>query len=154
MSFWTTIASGANWLDNTLGTGGVLNRGVATVAGYATNFYQKNIAGSFLEDVGKNLASSAATAYVAGGQQQPGYSVPLPQGRQISGQSSVRPGNFTAKQAQQLGLNNPRVQEAYRKAAASQNRQIAAALEMVRPRTTARGPTKSLAEAQIGTKKS
>lgn len=152
MSFWTTIAKGANWLDNTLGTGGVLNRGVATVAGYATNFYQQNIAGSFLEDVGQNVAKSVVTQAVTGavGGQQPGYQVPLPQGRQISGRSGVNAGTFSAKQAQKMGYNNPRVQEAYRKAAASNIREIAAAFNMVRPRTTQKGPTKTLREAQIG----
>lgn len=152
MSFWTTIAKGANWLDNTLGTGGVLNRGVAMAAGASTSFYHKNIAGTFLEDVGKELISGTASQAVGAltGQGQPGYQVPLPQGRQISGQSGVRAGTFSAKQAQRTGFNNPRVQEAYRKAASSNIKEIAAAFNMVRPNIVQKGVTKKLSEAQIG----
>lgn len=151
MSFWGTIGKAAGWLDNTLGTT-VFGSTAVTAANAATGFYNRNIAGTFLEDVGSNLVTSVATQAVTGaiGGQQPGYDVPLPQARQISGRSGVNVGNFSAKQAQQMGYNNPRVQEAYRKAAASRNREIAAVFNMVRPRTVQKGPTKSLREAQIG----
>lgn len=152
MSFWNTVAKGANWLDETLGTNYAISRGVVKAAGAANTFYQKNIAGTFLEDVGSNLAKSVATQAVTGaiGGQQPGYDVPLPQARQISGRSGVNVGNFSAKQAQRMGFNNPRVQEAYRKAASSNIKEIAAAFNMVRPNIVQKGVTKRLSEAQIG----
>ena len=152
MSFWNTIAKGANWLDETLGTNYAISRGVIKAAGAANTFYQQNIAGSFLEDVGKEIISGTATQAVGAltGQGQPGYQVPLPQGRQISGQSGVRAGRFTAKEAQRMGLNNPRVQEAYRKAASSNIKEIAAAFSMVRPNIVQKGVTKKLSEATIG----
>lgn len=151
MSFWGTVGRAAGWLDGQLGTT-IFGSSTVKVANAATSFYRQNIAGTFLEDVGGELASAATTKAVGAitGQGQAEYSVPLPQGRDISGRSGVRPGNFTAKQARQLGLTNPRVQEAYRKAAASRNRDIAAVFNMVRPRTVQKGATTTLAQAQIG----
>lgn len=149
--FWGTLGRAAGWLDGQLGTT-VFGSTVTSTAMAATGWYNRNIAGTFLEDVGKNLATAATTQAIssATGGQQAGYSVPLPQGRSISGQSGVSPGKFSAAQAKQLGWSSPRVQEAYRKIANSSNREIAATMEIVRPNIPRKPPTKTLQEAMIG----
>jgi len=145
MSFVTSLAKGINWVDKTLGTGGAIARTVLPAVGSAQSFYYKNIAGSFVEDVGKELVGG----FVSKGD-SPGYSVPTPEASSPNFRSSVRPGEFTASQARSMGLENPRVREAYSKVSQSNNPSIRAALNIVRPTIGSRGPTKSLREAEIG----
>lgn len=152
MSWVTSIAKASNWLDSTIGTGGAIARTVLPAIGSAQTWYQSNIAGSFIENVGKNVVSGFAQQAVGGGG-QPGYQVPLPQAMDPNFSSKVKPGSFTASQAKSMGWDNPRVQEAYAKVAQSNNPSIRAALDMVRPTIGKRGPTKSLSEAQVGIKR-
>lgn len=149
MSFWGTIGKAAGWLDSNLGT---TVFGKAAVTG--SMWYGRNIAGTFVEDVGKELVSGFASQAVGGGQQAAGYEVPLPGASSPNFKSGVSPGKFSASQAKSLGWDNPKVKQAYAKAAQSNNPSIRAALETVRPTIGKRGPTKSLSEAQIGTRRS
>lgn len=154
MSWMTSIAKATNWLDSTIGTGGAIARTVLPAIGSAQSFYQRNIAGSFIEGVGKDLAGTFAQQAIGGGGGQPGYQIPLPQTMDPNFTSRVRPGSFTASQAKSMGWDNPRVKEAYSKLSNSKNPSIQAALDMVRPTIGKRGPTKSLTEAQVGIKRS
>lgn len=144
MSFMNTLAKAVNWVDKTVGTGGAIARTVLPKVGMAQSFYHKNIAGSFIEDIGKDFAGNL----ISGG--EGGYEMPLPESRDPSFRSSVSPGSFKASQAKSMGWENPRVREAYNKVRQSNNPSIRAALETVRPTIGKRGPTKSLREAQIG----
>lgn len=144
MSFMTALAKGTNWLDSALGTGGAIARTVLPAVGSAQSFYYGNIAGTFIEDVGKELVGGFIDK-----EGKDSYSVPLPKGTSPSYQSRVSSGRFSASQARAMGLQNPKVQQAYAKALQSRNPSIRAALDVVRPTIGTKGPTKSLREAQI-----
>lgn len=150
MSWVNSIAKATNWLDSTLGTTGSISRTVLPAIGSAQTWYQSNVAGSFIEKVGKEAVSGFAAGQVSGS----GYSVPLPEASSPNFRSSAKPGTFTASQAKAMGLENPRVRDAYAKIQNSNNPAIRSALDIVRPTIGKRGPTKSLSEAQIGNKKS
>jgi len=146
MSFVNTLAKGLNWVDKTLGTGGAIARNVLPAVGSVQSFYHKNIAGSFVEDVGKELVGG----FVDQATGQDAYGVPLPEASSPSFRSGVKPGTFSASQARSMGLENPRIKQAAAKIRQSNNPSIRAAIQTVRPTIGKRGPTKSLREAQIG----
>lgn len=146
MSWMTTLAKGLNWVDSTLGTGGAIARNVLPALGSAQSFYYRNVAGSFVEDVGKELVGG----FVDKATGEDAYAVPLPQASSPSFRSGVKPGTFSASQARSMGLENPRIKQAAAKIRQSNNPSIRAALQAVRPTIGKRGPTKSLREAQIG----
>jgi len=112
--------------------------------------------GSTLSDVGSAIMSSGAS-YVEGrlgGDDPDAYQAFTPPslgtGASAASRVATTAGSFKSSAAQQFkgtGMNNPAVQSAWKKA--SQNPRIQASLEIVRPTTGKRGPTKSLREAQI-----
>lgn len=142
MNWTNALAKATNWLDTTLGTGGVLNRTAMTGVSY---FNKYTAPGTFIGDIGKELVGGFIDK-----DGKDAYNVPLPQASQVSGRSAVATGKFSAKQAQSMGWNNPKVQQAYAKAVQSNNPSIRAALDVVRPTIGKKGPTKSLHEAKIG----
>lgn len=147
--FVNGLAKATNWLDNTLGTGGMINYGAMAATSYATGFYNDYIKDSFLEETAINFATGAATQALTGGQPQ-GQPMPVQQG--VSGTSSSVSTKLSGPSSAKAytGTGSARVQEAYRKLNQSNNPSIQSALNVVRPNIARRGPTKSLQEAQIG----
>lgn len=151
MSLFTQALSwGAKALDTAFGTSG-FSSAYNTAAGFISKASSIPIVG----DIGKQLAGDLASrALGVGGQQVPEYQLPQPNMMSPNFNSRLSPGQFRAGQTQRTGFDSERVQSAYRRASQSQNPSIRAALDYVRPTTGKRGPTASLADAQISRSKS
>ena len=148
-SFTKALSWGADALDSTFGTS-AFSTGYKAASGFIDKVGDIPIIG----DIGKSLATTAATkALGLGDQQVPEYQLPQPGTMSPNFNSRVSPGQFRAGQASRTGFDSDRVQNAYRRASQSNNPSIRAALDYVRPTTGKRGPTASLGAAQISRRK-
>lgn len=142
--FSKAIGWASSAADSFFGTGGTISK--------VTGFLGADT-GATLKDVGSALMSSGAD-YVAGRfggkEEYTPFKAPEYTPGSAASRVATTAGSFQASQSAPLrgtGMNNEAVQRAWQKA--SQNPRIQASLEVVRPTIGKRGPTKSLAEAQI-----
>ena len=130
----------------------------AAEAYFGTTGFTKTVStvGSFIDTVQGSAVGQAVGSYVAGrlGGDSPdkyqGFQTPQMESASAYRGVATTAGSFKASQSSPLrgtGMENPAVQRAWQKA--SQNPRIQASLEVVRPTTGKRGPTKSLAEAKL-----
>ena len=138
MSFMTTLAKGLNFVDKTFGSS--IASSVLPAIGSAQTFYYKNVAGSFLEDVGKEFVKGTR-GKEDGGSYQP----PTPDYTSgLDSSSSVKTPTFEAGRVdpRSIGMTDRVMRDARYLSKQAQNNPIyAAQISRVMPNIVKRGET-------------